>query len=561
MAAQLLAATTKLTYSYCHTPCQRRFCGKTIGQVFDMTSDRYPEREAITYYPKNGDVKRINFRELRHQVDGFARGLIKLGLQKGERLGIVLGRRYEYIVAYLGAVRAGLVVVRHFPFLKAGQLGQQINKVGCSAVVIDNDAVVSILELVPEVEKASVPCCLQPLPSVRCFINIDSMEERGACLSLSGIIGSADVKGGTELQSLEKEIQPDDPAVIFFTSGSTGTWKAVVHSHHALVESFLSLSEIHAHLNEENTGCHLCVVNMYSVVPEALLAPMLTIGDRLVLTESVDVQTVLYTLQKERCTSTVLSPSHVFEISNLTEKRHFSSLKLVLIGGNIVPKPVFDKIKKVLTPNIQNTFGMTEALLVTSHVPTDPVDGRVQTVGRPFPHAEIKVVDDNFKIVPVNTEGEICIRGPNVFIHYHDDEEKTSAAKTPTGWFKTGDVGVMLDDGRIRHLGRKDDCIKKNAFKIYPIEIERHLVGHSKVQLCQAVAIPDEKFVNEVCLCVVLRPGVVCTEEEIMGILKEKLDKFQIPKHILFFDSLPTTQTGKIARKKVAEMAAEKLEI
>ncbi|XP_070550257.1 medium-chain acyl-CoA ligase ACSF2, mitochondrial-like [Ptychodera flava] len=561
MAAQILAATTKLKYSYCHTPCQRPFCGKTIGQVFDMSSDRYPEREAITYYPKNGDVKRINFRELRHQVDGFAKGLIKLGLQKGEKLGIVVGRRYEYIVAYLGAVKAGLVAVRHFPDLKGRQLGQQINKAGCAALVIDSGTLVSVRELVPGLEEASVPCCLQPLPNVRCFINIDSMEKKGACFSLSGIICSANAKGGTELQSVEKEIQPDDPAVIYFTSGSTGSWKAVIHSHSALVESLISVSEIHTRLNDENTGCHLCVVNMYLVSCELMFAPMLTIGERLVLPESVDVQTVLYTLQKERCTSTVLYRYHVFGITHLTEKYDFSSLKLAFIGGNILPKPVFNELKKVLTPNIQNTFGMTEALLVTSHVPTDPVDGRVQTVGRPFPHSEIKVVNENFHIVPVNTEGEICVRGPNVFMHYHDDEEKTSAAKTPLGWFKTGDIGVMMDDGRIRHLGRKDDCIKKSTLKIYPIEIERHLVGHSKVKQCQAVAIPDEKFVNEVCMCVVLRPDVVCTEEEILSILKEKLDELHIPKHILFFDSFPTTETGKIPRKKVAEMAAERLEI
>ncbi|XP_070550264.1 medium-chain acyl-CoA ligase ACSF2, mitochondrial-like [Ptychodera flava] len=285
-----------------------------------MTSDRYAGREAITYYRKNGDVIRISFKELRQQVDGFAKGLIKLGLQKGEKLGIVVGRRYEYIVAYFGAVKAGIVAVRHFPLLKADRLVAQINKVGSAALVIDGDTLTVIRNAVPAVEEALVPCCLQPLPS------------------------------------------------------------------------------------------------------------------------------------KERCTSTVIYPSYALEIINLTEKHDFSSLKLALIGGIILPSPILEKLKKVLTPNIQNAFGMTEALLVTSHVPSDPVDGQVQTVGRPIPHSEIKLVDENFRIVPVNTEGEICVRGPNVFKYYHGDEDKTSREKTQTGWFMTGDVGVMLDDGRIRHL-------------------------------------------------------------------------------------------------------------
>ncbi|XP_070551532.1 putative acyl-CoA synthetase YngI [Ptychodera flava] len=427
-------------------------------------------------------------------------------------------------------------------------------------MVIDGDALASIRDLVPAIEESNVPCCFQRLPSVRYFINIDSMKKKGACLSLSEVICLSD--GGPEqLQSLGKDIQPDDPAAIFFTSGSTGAWKAVVHSHSALVETAISVSEIHAQVNDKNTGCHLCQVHMPVVSSEGLLGPMLAVGDRLVFPESVDLQTCLYALQKERCTSTLLYPSHVFEIINLKGKHDFSSLKLALISGTILPKPILDKLSKVLTPNIQNSYGMTEALLVTSHVPTDPVDGRVQTVGRPLPHSEIKLVDDNFRIVPVNTEGEICVRGPNVFQCYLGDEDKTSAAKSQTGWFMTGDVGVMLDDGRIRHLGRKDDCIKKNVLKIYPVEIERHLVGNSKVQQCQAVAIPDEKFVNEVCLCVVLKPGVICREEEIMGILKERLDKHHVPKHILFFDSFPTTGSGKISRKRVAEMAVERLNI
>ncbi|XP_070551555.1 putative acyl-CoA synthetase YngI [Ptychodera flava] len=383
------------------------------------------------------------------------------------------------------------------------------------------------------------------------------MEQRGACLSLSKVISSCN--GGSELKTLEKQIQPDDPAAVYFTTGSTGTPKAVVHSHAALVESSISVSEIHAHSNDSKPGCHHCVVQMYQVSFEALFAPMLTLGDRLVLPESVDIETFLYTLEKESCTSTVIYPPYAFEIANLAERHDFSSLKLALVGGNIVPQPVLDKLKKVLTPNIQNTFGMTEALLLTYHSPGDPSDGRIQTIGRPFPHSEIKLTDENFRTVPINTEGEICVRGPNVFQFYLGEEDTTSTVKSHTGWFKTGDFGKMLDDGRILHLGRKDDSIMKNVSKIYPVEIEKHIIGHSKVKLCQAVAVPDDKFINEICLCLVLRPEVKCTEEEIMEILKTNLDERRVPKYVLFFDSFPTAGSGKISRKKVAEMATERL--
>ncbi|XP_070547630.1 medium-chain acyl-CoA ligase ACSF2, mitochondrial-like [Ptychodera flava] len=162
--------------------------------------------------------------------------------------------------------------------------------------------------------------------------------------------------------------------------------------------------------------------------------------------------------------------------------------------------------------------GMTEAFLVTSHLVDDSIDDRIRTVSRPIAHSEVKIVDENLRILPINNKGEICVRGPNKFQCYYGDEDKTSAVKSQSGWFMTGDVGIMFDDGRIQHLGRKDDCIRmaRNALKIYPIEKERHLVGHSNVEMCQAVAVPDEQFVNEICLCLVLRPGVTPTEEEIL---------------------------------------------
>ncbi|XP_070551451.1 medium-chain acyl-CoA ligase ACSF2, mitochondrial-like [Ptychodera flava] len=527
MAAHLLA-TSKLTQSYCHTPSQRRLSGKTIGQLFDLTSNAYPKREAITYFPKDGDVKRLSFEELRLQVDRFGEGLMKLGVQKGEKLGILVGRRYEYIVAYLGIMKAGLIAVRLLTFSKADQLIYQINKVGCDMLVIDSDGLAKIRELLPEVESVSKPYCREPLPSVRFFINIDSAETRGACLSLNSILSMS----SDHLKEIrvENELQLDNPCVIFFSSGSTGHPKAIVHSNRSISECVVTMSDYKTSYNDDERGCHLGSVTWYSIVLECTFAPMIVAGDRFVLTESQDVDTILSVISLERCTSVALFPLLAFEIAYTKgEGIDLSSLKEAGVGGNTFPSDTLTKLRKFNIQNITICYGATEPNVATFHLKGEE---KTWIVGRPIPHCEVKIVDDNFYTVPVNTEGEVCIRSPYVFQCYFGEEEQTKAVKTESGWVKTGDAGIMLDDGRIRVLGRKDDCIIKDAKNIYPSEIERYLFGHSKVKLCQAVAIPDQKVVNEIGLCLVLKPETECAEKEILDVMETHLDEFLIPKYI-----------------------------
>ncbi|XP_070551442.1 medium-chain acyl-CoA ligase ACSF2, mitochondrial-like [Ptychodera flava] len=560
MAAHILATTSKLTQSYYHTPSHRRFCGKTLSQLFDLTSDAYPQREAITYYSKDGDVKRLSFETLRRQVDRFAKGLMTLGLQKGEKLGILVGRRYEYIVVYFGATKAGLIAVRLQTLLKADQIKYQINKVGCDMLVIDSDNLTTIRELLPEVEGVSVPCCRQPLPSVRFFINIDAAETKGACLALNTVFSmSSDHLKESELQN---EVQQDDPCIIVFSSGSTGKPKAIVHSHRAISECAITMADERSAYNDDQPGCHLCSVPCYSTALDGTMAPVVAAGDRLVLTESPDIDTLLKVIRLERCSSAMLYPLLAFEIANKKgEGVDLTSIKQAFVGGNTLQPDTLAKLRKLLTPNIIIGYGSTETIVVTLHCKGDPIDEKKWIVGRPVPHSEIKIVDDQFRTVPINTEGEINVRSPYIFQCYLGDKELTKAVKTESGWFKTGDAGIMLDDGRLQVLGRKDDCIIKDARNVYPSEIERYLSGHPKVKTCLAVAVPDQKVINEICLCLVLKPETECTEEEVFEVMREHLDEFLIPRYVLFFESFPVTDTGKIKRNEVMRMATERLHL
>ncbi|XP_070548867.1 bifunctional protein Aas-like [Ptychodera flava] len=236
-----------------------------------------------------------------------------------------------------------------------------------AAVIFDESFQAVIKENAPGVEESGIPSCLRPLPSIRFFINIDSGENKGACFDMNEVIRMCEGGGNSQLDITGNEIQPEDPCVIYITSGSTGSQKAVVHSHTAIVESFISASKIHSESNDGLASCHLFFEDIFSVVFETLLAPMVTDGDRLVLTESADVKTLLHILEIERCTSTILYPARAFQIANLSDTYDLPSMRLVFIGGNILQQPTLDKLMKILTPNVRNTYGMTEAFLVTSH--------------------------------------------------------------------------------------------------------------------------------------------------------------------------------------------------
>ncbi|XP_077977801.1 medium-chain acyl-CoA ligase ACSF2, mitochondrial-like [Glandiceps talaboti] len=292
---------------------------------------------------------------------------------------------------------------------------------------------------------------------------------------------------------------------------------------------------------------------------------MLVFGCKIVFPyPSQDTDSLLSAIQKERCNIAMFFPNHMVGVANHSNIDGFdlSSLKYVQAVGNVYSPSLLKTVSSLLSTDVQQVYCSTECGLMTGHDVKESLEEKVSNVGFPAYHGEVKIVDVNTgRIVPVNTTGEVCFRGSSVFTRYWGDEKKTKEVKTENGWFRTGDLGMVDKHGMLSIIGRKDDMIIKGARNIYPSEIEHALTDHPKIKLRKVVAVPDKRFVNELCLCVVLKDGEISTEDEIKGYLKNSIPDFYIPRYILFMETFPMTETAKVQRKELTILAASILKL
>ncbi|XP_077989918.1 medium-chain acyl-CoA ligase ACSF2, mitochondrial-like [Glandiceps talaboti] len=394
------------------------------------------------------------------------------------------------------------------------------------------------------------------LPALHRVIHLGK-EEKAGMFRFEDVLESGEESDVHRVIEIRKTVQQDDEVMMLFTSGSTGMPKAAVRSHRCSVENaytygrhikymvtkdvrYVSLSPF-AHSGGEMTTVMGVVCGFTIVVPDTV----------------ADTSMIADLIQQERITVAFLMFYIIFELINQSgsEGRDFNCLELLLTSGNVVPKQAFNKVRERVTPNTFNMYGSVEVGFSTFNTDHDKFD----TVGYQVDHQEIKIVDDKGNTVPLNTTGELCVRSPYVFLRYESDEEKTKEDIDDSGWFHTGDLCLMEEDGCLHVMGRKKDIIIKGGRNIYPMEIERVLMRHPEVKFAQVVSVPDERLVEEVCACISLENEPKTTGEEILQFVYPILEEYLVPKYVLFFDSFPSSLSGKIVRKELAKKASERL--
>ncbi|XP_077996728.1 medium-chain acyl-CoA ligase ACSF2, mitochondrial-like [Glandiceps talaboti] len=242
----------------------------------------------------------------------------------------------------------------------------------------------------------------------------------------------------------------------------------------------------------------------------------------------------------------------IMQEKQISDRDH-TALRLLFTTGNIVSPEVLNKVRQYLTPHVYTLYGSSEAGGVTCNRNLLKSD----KIGYPICHQEIKIVDEGGAIVPLNTAGELCIRSPYIMLRYEKDEEQSKAAIDAAGWYHTGDVCQMEDDGCLDIIGRKNDIIIKGGINIYPIEVERVLLRHPKVKITHVVSIPDELLVEDICACICLEDGQELTVREILEFVRPLLPEYLVPRHVLFFDSFPMSPVGKMQRNELAHRAGK----
>ena len=540
--------------------------GLTIGAQLDRTAARFPDNEALVV--AHQDV-RWRYGTLTEKVDAFAAGLLALGLEPGDRIGIWSPNNSEWAVTQFAAAKAGLILVNINPAYRLAELEYALNKVECRALVTaeafkSSRYIEMLRKLAPELHDAR-PGALkaETLPHLETVVRLGT-ETTAGMYNFADVPGLAGAAERDRLQALSDVLQFDDPINIQFTSGTTGFPKGATLSHHNILNNGY-FNGITLGLSECDRVCiPVPLYHCFGMVMGNLMSA--AFGATMVYpSEAFDPLEVLRAVEAERCTVLYGVPTMFIAELDHPEFARFdlSSLRTGTMAGSPCPIEVMRRvIGEMHMEEVTIAYGMTETSPVSFQSATDdPIERRVSTVGRVHPHVEVKVVNQDGKVVPSGETGELLTRGYSVMRGYWNDEEKSQEAIDGAGWMHTGDQATIDAEGYCNIVGRIKDMVIRGGENVYPREIEEFLYRNPKVQDVQVIGVPDEKYGEELCAWIKLRDGEDANADEIKAFCKDQIAHFKVPRYVRFVDEFPMTVTGKIQKFKMRETMIEELNL
>ncbi|MFI4878462.1 MAG: AMP-binding protein [Steroidobacterales bacterium] len=549
--------------SYVHGASAKPLLGETVGALIDRIAATYPGRPALVVRAQG---VRMNYREFHAEVERIAAGLLALGMQRGERVGIWAPNRAEWVLLQFAAPKAGLILVNINPAYRTHELEYSLNKVGCRALVLPRRFKTShyldiLVELAPELA-ASMPGELHAarLPALREVILLDD-EPAAGTRRWQQLAALGDAVARVQLHEAAQALNFDDPVNIQFTSGTTGAPKGATLTHHNIVNNGWFIGEA-MRLTEHDRLCiPVPFYHCFGMVLGNLAC--VTHGACMVIPgEGFDALATLETVAAEKCTGLHGVPTMF--IAELEHPRFaefdLSSLRTGIMAGSPCPIEVMRRVVgEMHMSEVTIAYGMTETSPVSFQtVPDDPLERRVDSVGRVHPHLEVKLVDERGQVVPRGTPGELCTRGYSVMLGYWDDAAHTREAIDEARWMHTGDLAVIDADGYCSIVGRLKDMIIRGGENVYPREVEEFLYTHPKVLDVQVFGVPDKKFGEQVCAWIRLREGSEAGVAEIQDYCRHHLAYYKVPHYVRFVDAFPMTVTGKVQKYLMREaMGAE----
>ena len=552
-------------WSYVHGCSDTPLIGESIGVHLSRVARRYGDNDALIVPFQN---VRWSYREFDDYVSRVAANLLARGLQPGDRVGIWAPNCAEWVLVQFATARAGLVMVNINPAYRRSELAYALEKVQCSALILapsfkSSDYLAMINEVVPGIA-ASAPGALDcpQLPHLRHLIRLgpdrtDGMSNFDELL----LAPSAEAMG--HLAAVQENVQFDAPVNIQFTSGTTGAPKGATLSHHNILNNGFFVGEA----MRLGASDRLCIpVPLYHCFGMVLgNIACVTHGAAMVLPgESFDAQGVLETVQAERCTGLHGVPTMFIALLDHPDFARYDlgTLRTGIMAGSPCPAEVMHRVIDAMhMHDITIAYGMTETSPVSFQSSVDdPVHLRVTTIGRIHPHLECKIVDADGAIVPRGMQGELLTRGYSVMLGYWGDEEKTRATIDAARWLHTGDLAVIDENGFASIVGRAKDMVIRGGENIYPREIEEFLYRHPKIQDVQCVGVPDAKYGEELCACIILRPGHEASADEIRDFCRGQIAYYKIPRYVRFVSSFPMTVTGKVQKFILRDQVAGDLD-
>ncbi|HEX3992049.1 MAG TPA: AMP-binding protein [Acetobacteraceae bacterium] len=538
--------------SYAHGISTTPLLGETIGRHFDRTVERWGDRPALVSRQQGVNW---SWRELGARVEKFAAGLVAMGLQPGERVGIWSPNNAEWIVTQYATAKAGLILVNINPAYRLSEVEYALNKVGCRALVTatkfkTSDYIGMVGTLAPELARAR-PGHLDAatLPTLHAVIQIGGAA--AGTIPFDSVYELGGAAERTALAELAGRLQFDDAINIQFTSGTTGLPKGATLTHHNILNNGYFLAQAMRYTDQDKVCIPVPMYHCFGMVIGSLAC--LTSGAAIVFPgEGFDPLATLQTVAEERCTSLYGVPTMFIAELDHPEFRKFDlgSLRTGMMAGAPCPIEVMRRcIADMHLSDITIGYGMTETSPVsTQTLIGDTLEHQTATVGRVHPHVEVKIIDTEGRVVPVGTAGEFCTRGYSVMLGYWDDAERTAQAIDQAGWMHTGDLATMDADGYCNIVGRIKDMVIRGGENIYPREIEEFLYRHPSIQDVQVFGVPDPRYGEELCAWIKIRDGATLTDEDVKAFCKDQIAHYKVPRHIRFVNDFPMTVTGKMQK-------------
>ncbi len=533
----------------------------TIPTLLAQTTSRHSSRPAVVFREQN---VRWTWSQFYAEVNRFAAGLARLGLKRGDRIGIWSPNRSEWLVTQFATAELGLILVNINPAYRLHELEYALNASGCRALVTAEQLRTSnylemLQALAPELSN-STPADLkaQRLPHLQMLIRMGESATPGM-LNYSEVM-----KMGASAQSFDRPVLDcQDPINIQFTSGTTGNPKGATLTHFNIINNAQFVAQAMRFTERDSLCIPVPLYHCFGMVLAVLVC--VSSGATMVFPGEVfDAETTLSAVAAERCTALHGVPTMFIAELDLARFKDFdlSALRTGIMAG--APCPIETMKRVVAQMNMREVtiaYGMTETSPVSfQSSTTDPLERRVSTVGRIQPHLEAKIVDAYGATVLVGQRGELWVRGYSVMKGYWGDEKRTGEAIVD-GWMRTGDLATFDKEGYCNIVGRVKDMLIRGGENVYPREVEEFLFRHPKVQSVQVFGVPDPKYGEEVCAWIILKPGEEATAEEIRAFCHDQIAHYKIPRYVRFVTEMPMTITGKVQKFVMRERMIEELRL
>ena len=534
-----------------------------IQAVIHESCRRFADKPAFTCLGKT-----ITWGELHELSGAFAAYLQEhTDLKPGDRIAVQMPNILQYPIVVFGAIRAGLVIVNTNPLYTIREMEHQFNDSGARALVclanmahlaeavvpktgVKHVIVTEVGDMLPLFKRLMVNYVVKNVKKMVPAYNLPQAVKFTKALSLG--------RG-----RLVKETTPhsSEVAVLQYTGGTTGVAKGAMLTHRNLIANMLqarALMGANLHEASETLIAPLPLYHIYAFTMHCM-AMMLIGNHNLLISNPRDLPAMIKDMSKWKFSGFVGLNTLFVALCNNEEfrKLDFSSLKLTLSGGMALQQATAERWKQVTGCDICEGFGMTETSPAASVNPISNI--KLGTIGIPVPSTLFKVIDDDGKELPLGERGELCVKGPQVMKGYWKRQEATDEILDSEGWLKTGDIGIIQEDGFIRIVDRKKDMILVSGFNVYPNELEDALATLPGVMLCAAIGIPDEKSGEAVKMFVVVKPGETLTKEQVLEHMRANVTGYKVPRSIEFRDTLPATNVGKILRRELRDEELKKL--